>query len=66
MELGGAAIEGAGAAAAAGGPLGRMSEALDVFFCRVEAVGREMEAREGFLRSCSVEGVARNCDWLAD
>lgn len=46
--------------------MGRTSEALDVFFCRIEAVGREMEAKEGFLRSCSVEGVARSCDWLAD
>ena len=32
--------------------LERASDALDVFFCNVDAVGRDMDWRDGFLRSC--------------
>jgi hypothetical protein len=42
------------------------SDALDVFFCSVEFVGRDIDEREGFFRSCSVEAGARNWDWLPD
>lgn len=56
----------AAAGAAAAGLFARTSEALDVFFCSDEAVGREMDDSEGFLRSWSDDGGARSWDWLAD
>ena len=67
-ELGfeGAAVGVAFKVAAVGGPLGYTSDALDVFFCRVEFVGREMDDKDGFLRSCSEDAGARSWDWLPD
>jgi hypothetical protein len=55
-----------GAVDVVGGALGRASESLDVFFCSVEFVGRDIDCRDGFLRSVSVDDGARSCDWLAE
>lgn len=54
--------------AAPNGALERTSEARDAFFCSDTAGGggRDSDETDGFLRSCSVEAGARNCDWLPE
>jgi hypothetical protein len=66
IKVAGVAVEAVGAVGAVGWVLEGTSEALDVFFCSVEFVGRDIDEREGFFRSCSVEAGARNWDWLPD